>query len=77
MPTGLGWLQRECLRVIELYDCSGHRPETTCHPFGSSATSGQTEDMVTLRINYASVATIHPSPRALIDYSVFDPGIIF
>jgi len=28
MPTGLGWLQRECLRVIELYEADGKTPTT-------------------------------------------------
>jgi hypothetical protein len=28
MSRGLGWLQRECLRVIELYEADGKRPTT-------------------------------------------------
>jgi hypothetical protein len=28
MPTGLGWLQRECLRVIELHEADGKTPTT-------------------------------------------------
>jgi len=28
MTRGLGWVQRECLRIIEKYAAAGHRPTT-------------------------------------------------